>query len=65
MSDVEVTTSFIINHAQEKFDSVKGITEELRTMRGLSTYEWRPIMSASTSDDEAVCDRENREFELD
>ena len=61
-SDFEAITKLIINHAQENFDSGKGITESLRTMNGLKSDELRPIMSVSASDNEATRDRESREF---
>ena len=34
-------------------------------MNGPSTAKWRPTVSASTSEDEATRDKEDREFELD
>ena len=64
-SDFEVTTKFIINHTQETFDSGKDIAEALRMMNGQNTSKWKPTLSVSTSEDEHVRDRENREFELD
>ena len=63
-SDFEVRTKSIINHAQETFDSGKDVAEALRMMNGPNTAEWRLTMSVSTSEDEATCDRENRELEL-
>ena len=61
----EATTNIIINHAQENFNSGEDVAEALRTMISLNAYECRTIMSASTSCDEALRDRERSDFELD
>ena len=64
-SDFEVTTKLIIDHAQEAFDSDKGVAEALRMMSGQGRAKWKPTASVSTSEDESTRDRESREFELD
>ena len=64
-SDFEVTTKFIINYTQETFDSGEDVSEALRMMNDPIVAEWRPTMPSSTPEDEAVRDRENREFEID
>ena len=64
VSHFEVTTKFIINHVQEKFDSGKNFAASLSIMDSLSTGEWMPTVSASTVEDEDARDRHVREFEL-
>ena len=61
----KITSKFIMNHPQEKFDSSRDVADALKMLNDLDTDEWRPTMSVITAEEEAARDRENREFDID
>ena len=63
-SDYKNIALFVINHIKKDFDRGNDITGDLRKLECENTDNWKPILKASTSLDEYVKVREDRQSEL-
>ena len=63
-SDYENTALFVINHTKKDLDRGNDIAETLQKLEYEDTDNWNPILKASTSSDDDVKGREDRQFEL-
>ena len=63
-SDYETTTEFLINYIKKLYDYGNDIGTALESLEPLDTSAWKPRMEVSTSEDEAVRNNENRQFEI-
>jgi hypothetical protein len=61
-SDYEITNEFVVNHIKKTFDRGNDVAEALRTLVKADTDVWKPTLKTSTSDEEDIIAREDKQF---